>query len=94
MAKDNDPKRERELDDFRRALTQQGGTKAHIAEQPSAWDRITAGLREAADHATGWAAATTRSGLGEAVSRFFGLPERHHPADRQPEPEPEKGIDR
>jgi len=94
MARNNDPKRESELEDFRRALTQQSAAQPQTTQEPSAWERITAGLKEAAGRSSGWVADHVHNGLQEAVSRFFGLPERLQHADKQPEPEHEKGIDR
>ena len=87
------PKNDAEMDDFRRALTRQGVTQPAATPEPSAWERITAGLKEAADHATGWGSARVKDTFQEAVSRFFGLePSAQEPSDKQPEPE--KGIDR
>ena len=86
------PKNDAEMDDFRRALTRQTSAQPPIAQEPSSWERITAGLKEAADHATGWGSARIKDTFQEAVSRFFGLENSQQPADKQPEPE--KGIDR
>ena len=93
MARNDDPKRESELEDFRRALTQQSAAQPQTTQEPSAWERITAGLKEAAGRSSGWVSEQVKSGFQEAVSRFFALPERHHQTT-EPQPEPEKGIDR
>jgi len=86
------PRIQAEIEDITKALKQQAQTPAQ-PQGESNWDRMAAGLKEAADRSTGWAADRVRDTLGEAVSRFFGLPEHsQQPSDKQPEHE--KGIDR
>jgi hypothetical protein len=91
-----------EQDDFRRALTQQGLAQAPTAPTESAWERVTAGLRDAADRSTGWAAARVKDTFQDFVGRFLmGETTSPEPSDKwqQPEkedkqPERDKGLDR
>lgn len=86
------PRHDAEIEDVTKALKQQAQTPAQ-PQEPSAWERITAGLKEAADRGTGWAADRVRDTFQEAVSRFFGLPEQSQQTPEK-QPEHEKGIDR
>jgi hypothetical protein len=93
----NDPKRESELDDFRRALTQQGVTQQASAPGESTWDRITAGLRDVADRSTGWAAARIKDMGQDFVGKFLlGETATPEPSDKHLEQaqERDKGLDR
>ncbi len=84
-----------EIEDTLKALKQIEQTRAAApSEGPSAWDRITAGLKEAAGRSSGWVADRVHDTFQEAVSRFFGLEPQQGRIEQQPQPEPEKGIDR
>src|ERR1700678_2565180 len=67
----NDPKRESELDDFRRALTQQGLTQAPSAPEPSGLDRFKAVLGDVASRSTEWVSGQVHTGLQDLVSRVL-----------------------
>ena len=86
------PRKDAEVEDITRALKQQAQAPTQ-SQEGGAWERITAGLKEVADRGSGWAAERVRDTFGEAVSRFFGIPENaQQPAENQPDHE--KGIDR
>ena len=98
----NDPKRESELDDFRRALTSHN-TKAPEPAQESAWDRIAATLSGVADRSTGWAAARVKDTFQDFVGRvLYGEKGSPEPSDKAVEQalaidqarEQDKGLDR
>jgi hypothetical protein len=63
----NDPKRESELDDFRRALTQQGVTQAPSAPEPSTLDRFKAAFGDVAERSTSWVSARVHDSLQDFV---------------------------
>jgi hypothetical protein len=98
----NDPKRESELDDFRRALTQQGFTQAPTAPEPSTLDRFRAALGDVAGRSTEWVSGQVHAGLQDLVSRVLlgetvSEPldkDKHAEQAREQAQERDKGIDR
>jgi hypothetical protein len=90
----NDPKRESELDDFRRALTKHGLTQAHMAPQESAMDRFKAALGDAAERSTGWVASQMHTAGQDLVSRVLLGESYTEPADKHQEPERDEGLER
>ena len=96
MANNNEPKRESELDDFRRALTSHN-TKAPEPEQETGLDRFKAALGNVADRGASWVSEQVHQGLQGFVNHvLLGGSSSPELADKHQEQEHEhdKGMDR
>lgn len=90
------PRKDAEVEDITKALKQQAQAPAQ-SQEGGAWERITAGLKEAADRGTDWVGARVKDTLGDFVGRFLhGETSSPAPSDQHVEQarELEKGIDR
>jgi hypothetical protein len=90
------PRKDAEIEDTTKALKQQAQTPAQ-PQGESNWDRITAGLRDAAGRSSEWVGARVKDTLGDFVGRFLhGETSSPAPSDQHLDQarEVEKGMDR